>query len=161
MIEHIIDAVLWLDSSAKIVVEPSGRRQRRRGARRSRRTRSDRGDHQRRQHRSGAARGVPEGGTGMTPVMADRTLRDGAHAVDVGEPRRVRHERERRAAADAARARRHGIRSRRVPRSASRLQPVERHRGVASSASARTIRDRRSIRSRSPTARRKRITSSR
>ena len=58
---------------------------------------------------------------------ADRTLRDGTDAVDLGEPRRLRHERERRPAADAARARRDGVRSRRVPRSAARLQPVERH----------------------------------
>ncbi len=45
----------------------------------------------------------------------------------MGEPRRLRHERERRPAAHAARARGHGLRPRCLPRPAARLQPVERH----------------------------------
>ncbi len=57
----------------------------------------------------------------------------------MGEPRRLRHERERRAAADAARARRDGLRPRGVPRPAARLQPVERHHSSCASGSPRSI----------------------
>ena len=66
----------------------------------------------------------------------DRTIRNGAHAVDVGEPRRNGPERERRAPRDPARTRRDGAGPRRHPRHAAGLQPVQRHRRAARGADA-------------------------
>ena len=93
--------------------------------------------------------------------MTNRNVRDGADAVHVGEPRGLRHERERRAAADAARADGDGVRPRVVPRRAARLQPVERHDRAARARSRRSIPARPSITSKSPTAPPRPTTSSR
>ena len=156
--DEIVDAVRWAFLDAKIVAEPSG-------AATIAAVRS--GDALDRAHpwSTGPVVAIVSGGNialeKLQLAMRNRTLRDGADAVDVGEPRRLRHERERRPPADAARARRDGIRSRRLSRSAARLQPVERHARAARADRGALSREHASDTSRSPTARPKPTTSSR
>ena len=156
---QIMDAVLWLFSHAKIVAEPSGAATVAAALTAKPRLPAP------------VVAVVSGGNIGMDQIEelrklraalrihAHRTVRNGADAVDVGEHRRLRHERERREAVDLARARRHGVRPRRVPRSAARVQPVERHRRTARADRCDLSWAPASSRSKSPTARRKRTIS--
>ena len=90
--------------------------------------------------------------------VEDRTIRNGADAVDVGKRRRDGHERERRTPGHPARTGGDGARPGRHPRHAARLQPVERHHPAAREPGRASIPAPRPTTSKSPTAPRKRTT---